>query len=194
MKTLIVYKCQYTFQGLVSILNLDGCYYDVIHYSRIKLDRKIDFSKYDKLIIEGCENQMLHLLNEGSYKFNGILYYFLPQDKICSFLHHTYGKKNVIISKKSTLNEIKKTFNAKGKVFYTSNKKLRTICDGFTKLSKRQSEILLLFINGLNATQIAEHLCVSIKTVSGHKRVLMNSLGLSNNVEFNLLLAKYAYE
>ncbi|EFC1722110.1 response regulator transcription factor [Escherichia coli] len=50
-------------------------------------------------------------------------------------------------------------------------------------LSGRQKEVLLMFLYGLSGKDIANHLGVSIKTVSSYKKSLMNRLYVYNDIE-----------
>ncbi|MXE20430.1 helix-turn-helix transcriptional regulator [Escherichia coli] len=50
-------------------------------------------------------------------------------------------------------------------------------------LSRRQKEVLLMFLQGLNGEDIADNLGVSVKTVSSHKKELMKRLYVCNDIE-----------
>ncbi|KWB79369.1 LuxR C-terminal-related transcriptional regulator [Burkholderia ubonensis] len=55
-------------------------------------------------------------------------------------------------------------------------------------LSPREIEILLLFVMGLSASEVAQRLTRSVKTVSRHKRSGMEKLGVSTDYElFNYM-------
>ncbi|WP_198351912.1 LuxR C-terminal-related transcriptional regulator [Burkholderia ubonensis] len=54
---------------------------------------------------------------------------------------------------------------------------------GASHLSPREAEILLLFVTGLSAAEVAERLKRSVKTVSRHKRSGMEKLGVSTDYE-----------
>ena len=56
------------------------------------------------------------------------------------------------------------------------------------KLSKRESEVLLLIGKAINNAQIADQLKINVKTVSTYRARLLQKLGLKNNTE----LAQYA--
>ena len=43
-------------------------------------------------------------------------------------------------------------------------------------LSSRETEILQLVAEGRNSQEIADRLCISVKTISGHRRQLMDKL------------------
>ncbi|PCE30826.1 LuxR C-terminal-related transcriptional regulator [Burkholderia ubonensis] len=59
---------------------------------------------------------------------------------------------------------------------------------GASHLSPREVEILLLFVTGLSAAEVAERLKRSVKTVSRHKRSGMEKLGVSTDYElFNYM-------
>ncbi|MGL9637394.1 helix-turn-helix transcriptional regulator [Escherichia coli] len=49
--------------------------------------------------------------------------------------------------------------------------------------SRRQKEVLLMFLLGLNGEDIADSLGVSVKTVSSYKNDLMKRLNVCNNIE-----------
>lgn len=51
------------------------------------------------------------------------------------------------------------------------------------RLSKRESHILGLLVQGKNMNEIAEMLCISSKTVSTHKSRLMQKMEISSNSE-----------
>jgi DNA-binding NarL/FixJ family response regulator len=57
-------------------------------------------------------------------------------------------------------------------------------------LSPRESEVLQLIAEGYSSMQIAEILCISIKTVQTHRMNLMSKLNLHNRAE----LIKYAIQ
>ncbi|HCQ9157108.1 TPA: response regulator transcription factor, partial [Escherichia coli] len=48
---------------------------------------------------------------------------------------------------------------------------------------RRQKEVLLMFLLGLNGEDIADSLGVSVKTVSSYKNDLMKRLNVCNNIE-----------
>ncbi|MDR3018614.1 MAG: response regulator transcription factor [Delftia acidovorans] len=58
------------------------------------------------------------------------------------------------------------------------------------ELSKREEEVLLLFISGLTVSEIAKKLYRSIKTVSTHKVAVMNKLGIHKDID----LIRYGIE
>ncbi len=55
-------------------------------------------------------------------------------------------------------------------------------------LTKREKEILMLIFNGLTTGEIARQLYISIRTVEGHRKNLLEKTGNSNSVS----LAVYA--
>jgi len=61
---------------------------------------------------------------------------------------------------------------------------------GHESLSDREFEVLVCLATGLNPSDIAEKLSLSIKTVSTHKSHIMEKMGFSSNVE----LLKYALD
>ncbi len=58
----------------------------------------------------------------------------------------------------------------------------------FSVLTAREREVLQLMAEGRNTNQIADNLCISIKTVEAHRKQMMNKLGLHSVAE----LTKYA--
>ncbi|MFW5805658.1 MAG: response regulator [Bacteroidales bacterium] len=56
------------------------------------------------------------------------------------------------------------------------------------QLTRREKEILTYVVEGKTNPQIANHLCISIRTVEAHKTNILKKLGVSNSVE----LVKYA--
>ncbi|EFH5790090.1 LuxR family transcriptional regulator, partial [Escherichia coli] len=59
--------------------------------------------------------------------------------------------------------------------------------------SRRQKEVFLMFLLGLNGEDIADSLGVSVKTVSSYKNDLMKRLNVCNNIELfykGLLLSR----
>jgi DNA-binding NarL/FixJ family response regulator len=60
--------------------------------------------------------------------------------------------------------------------------------DPYENLTKREREILILTANGHSSREIAEMLVISLRTVQGHQRKIMEKLGIVNRAE----LVKYA--
>ncbi|KIX14300.1 LuxR family transcriptional regulator [Dethiosulfatarculus sandiegensis] len=54
---------------------------------------------------------------------------------------------------------------------------------GFTALTPREREVIQLIAEGLSNPQIADQLCVSLKTVKTHRSNLMEKLDLHNTAE-----------
>ena len=54
---------------------------------------------------------------------------------------------------------------------------------GHDRLSDREFEVLRLIVSGKSITEIATELMLSVKTVSTHKRRMMQKLNIKNNVE-----------
>lgn len=59
-----------------------------------------------------------------------------------------------------------------------------------SNLSRREKEVLMLFISGMTVSEIARKLYRSIKTVSTHKISVMNKLGIRKDVD----LIRYGIE
>lgn len=60
----------------------------------------------------------------------------------------------------------------------------------YAQLSDREFEVLRLIASGRTATEIAETLCLSVKTISTYRTRLLKKLNLKNNGE----LTRYAFE
>ncbi|MCX2494636.1 response regulator transcription factor [Pedobacter alluvionis] len=75
------------------------------------------------------------------------------------------------------LNGVKKNYGRRSTLKY-----------GESPLSKRELEVLTLICNGLTTAEIAQKLFISIKTVEGHRKNLLEKSGMSNSVS----LAVYA--
>jgi len=59
---------------------------------------------------------------------------------------------------------------------------------GESMLSKREIEVLKLICKGLTTAEISNQLFISVKTVEGHRKNLLEKTGMSNSVS----LAVYA--
>jgi DNA-binding NarL/FixJ family response regulator len=70
--------------------------------------------------------------------------------------------------------------------FMTSSQ--TTNVSAFSVLSPREREVLQLMAEGRSTNQIAEGLCVSVKTVEAHRKQIMTKLGIHSVAE----LTKYA--
>ncbi len=64
----------------------------------------------------------------------------------------------------------------------------RSRSSAYSILTAREREVLQLMAEGKNTNQIAESLCVSVKTVEAHRKQLMNKLDIHSVAE----LTKYA--
>lgn len=53
----------------------------------------------------------------------------------------------------------------------------------FSKISTREREVLQLVAEGMQSEEIASHLCISVKTVSSHRRQIMKKLNLKSQTE-----------
>ncbi len=58
----------------------------------------------------------------------------------------------------------------------------------FTRLSLREREVLQLLAEGKSPREIADNLCLGLKTVEGYRRQIMEKLGFQSFAE----LVKYA--
>jgi DNA-binding NarL/FixJ family response regulator len=61
---------------------------------------------------------------------------------------------------------------------------------GPSRLSRREYEVLHLFARGMRMTEIASHLCLSVKTVSTYRSRLLGKLNLNSNAQ----LMRYAFK
>jgi DNA-binding NarL/FixJ family response regulator len=60
--------------------------------------------------------------------------------------------------------------------------------DEYDRLSEREKEVLKLIVDGISSNDIAQRLCISVKTVLGHRTNIMEKLNIHNRTE----LIKYA--
>jgi len=58
------------------------------------------------------------------------------------------------------------------------------------RLSDREFEIMVMLSSGKTVSEIADHLSISVKTVSTHRAHILEKMNLSNNAE----LTRYAFE
>ncbi len=66
-----------------------------------------------------------------------------------------------------------------------TSQKSRTVSDlNEYELTKREKEILLLVIEGLSNREIAEQLCISVKTVETHRSNIAGKYGLRKSVDY----------
>ena len=63
---------------------------------------------------------------------------------------------------------------------YLEGRKVRKITSAWDVLTQREREVLKLIAEGYKNKQIADYLCISIKTVEKHRANLMGKLGLHN--------------
>jgi DNA-binding NarL/FixJ family response regulator len=61
---------------------------------------------------------------------------------------------------------------------------------GPAQLSHREYQVLYLFASGMCMTEIADHLSLSVKTISTYRSRLLEKLNLRNNTQ----LMKYAFK
>lgn len=55
--------------------------------------------------------------------------------------------------------------------------------DVMEKLTPREKEVFVLIANGLSNNEVAEHLCISVRTVESHRQNLMSKLGLKSKID-----------
>ncbi len=73
-------------------------------------------------------------------------------------------------------------------VDYLKNLKGKPQEDEYDRLSEREKEVLRLIVDGMSSNEIASTLCISVKTVLGHRTNIMEKLNIHNRTE----LVKYA--
>ena len=81
----------------------------------------------------------------------------------------------------------------KGEIFIESqlvNMLFRHEMTDIEKLSPREIDVLRLICNGLNLKEIAQHMHLSIKTVSAHKIRAMEKLDVQNDCQLYSLIIK----
>jgi DNA-binding NarL/FixJ family response regulator len=59
-----------------------------------------------------------------------------------------------------------------------------------TKLTKRENEILTLICQGLSNQEISEKLCLSLRTIEGHKSNLLSKTGVRNSISLVMYAMK----
>lgn len=60
-----------------------------------------------------------------------------------------------------------------------------------TKLTKRENEILTLICQGLSNQEISERLCLSLRTIEGHKSNLLSKTGVRNSISLVMYAMKH---
>lgn len=58
------------------------------------------------------------------------------------------------------------------------------------RLTKRETEILTLICQGMSNAQISDRLCLSLRTVEGHKSNLFSKTGVKNSISLVMLAMK----
>lgn len=58
-------------------------------------------------------------------------------------------------------------------------------------LSDREHKVMLLIASGKTVTEIADEMCLSIKTISTYRTRALNKMGLKNNAEFTYYALKH---
>jgi len=59
------------------------------------------------------------------------------------------------------------------------------------RLSDREFKIMFLLSSGKTVTEIAEAMCLSIKTVSTYRSRALNKMGMKNNAEYSYYALKH---
>jgi len=101
---------------------------------------------------------------------------------------------NGFVSKKSPVSDIRSAFDAvsSGKTWISPRLRKVTIQDepgeAPSVLSKREIEIATLVAKGLTSKQIADQLCLSIRTIENHRHRIFKRLGIRRSAQ----LVRYA--
>jgi DNA-binding NarL/FixJ family response regulator len=74
------------------------------------------------------------------------------------------------------------------KLMQSPVKEAKVSDSGYSKLTSREQEIMRMLAEGASKAQIADHLCISIKTVENHRTNIMNKLDIHSAME----LVRYA--
>ncbi len=74
------------------------------------------------------------------------------------------------------------------KLMQSPVKEAKVSDSGYSKLSAREQEIMRLLAEGVPKSEIADQLCISIKTVENHRTNIMRKLNIHNSME----LVRYA--
>ena len=74
------------------------------------------------------------------------------------------------------------------KLMHSPVKEAKVSDSGYGKLSSREQEIMRLLAEGVPKSEIADQLCISIKTVENHRTNIMRKLDIHNSME----LVRYA--
>ncbi len=61
------------------------------------------------------------------------------------------------------------------------------------KLTKRESEVLTLICQGLSNSEISDKLCLSLRTIEGHKSNLFSKTGVKNSISLVMYAIKNDY-
>ena len=62
--------------------------------------------------------------------------------------------------------------------------------DGYDDLTAREQEVMVLLAEGLSASQVADKLCISPKTVENHRSSIMRKLEIHSTIELVRQAAK----
>lgn len=108
--------------------------------------------------------------------------YFDTNGKICSTLILTTDLSHLTVELKCTMTLIDPTEN-EFKFFSASVDTQKMAPLNLASISKREHEILLLMVKGLNSPQIAEKLFISYHTVENHKRNLRQKTNTKTSAE-----------
>ena len=66
-----------------------------------------------------------------------------------------------------------------------------TITNPFTILTKREREVLILMLQGVQVKEISASLGLKSNTISTFKKIILSKTGVSNNIELFKLAQKH---
>ncbi len=138
-----------------------------------------DFPKIKKLMLSmyTSEDFIFNAIKSG---VNGYLPKNTTRDELLEAINEVYNGREYF--SKSISDTILKSYLNSAK--YGNS----TSTDKLSNLTKRENEILLYVVEGINNPSIAEKLNISIRTVETHKTSIMRKLNLNSTVD----LVKFA--
>ncbi len=138
-----------------------------------------DYPKIKKLMLSmyTSEDFIFNAIKSG---VNGYLPKNTTRDELLEAINEVYNGKEYF--SKSISDTILKSYLNSAKYGNSSSN------DKLSNLTKRENEILLYVVEGINNPNIAEKLNISIRTVETHKTSIMRKLNLNSTVD----LVKFA--
>lgn len=118
----------------------------------------------------------------------------LPVIMLSMYMEAQYGRRalragaNAYLSKDVRTDELLQVIRhvAKGNIYCTPE--LPSAPPEHARLSPREMQVLVKIAHGVRLTDIANAMCVSVKTVGSHRAHILEKLGLTSNAE----LVQYA--